>query len=260
MRCKQIYEIADKLAPFSLSEEYIQKLGCHDNSGIILDCGEEIEGIVFSLDLSKAAIAAAKKAGANCIFTHHPAIWNGVMKFEEGGGADNILACIRERISALSAHLNLDAAPGGIDESLMKGLGGEKPLAVFEELTGGAYGRLYAVEKCTLEEFVGNAKKTFSTDRIVSYGNKKVRKVASFCGGGFEPKALAFALKNGADTIVSSDGKHHLVAEAVEKGLNVVLLTHYASENYGFLRFAGRMKAELKGRVPVYSFTDARLI
>lgn len=260
MTCKQLYEIADKIAPFSISEEYIQKLGHHDNSGIMLDCGEPIKGVVFSLDLSQAAIAAAKKAGANCIFTHHPAIWNGIMKLEEGTGADNLLTCIRERISVLSAHLNLDAAPGGIDESLMKGLGGEIPLAIYEEVAGGAYGRAYTVEKSTLEEFVAEAKRTFGTDRIVSYGGKNVRKVASFCGGGFEPKSIAFALKKGADTIVSSDGKHHLVQEAVESGLNVVLLTHYASENYGFLRFAGRMKAELKGSVPVYSFTDARLI
>ena len=260
MKCRQIYEIADKIAPFALSEEYVSRLGYHDNSGIILDCGEEIGGVVFSLDLSKAAISAAKNAGANLIFTHHPAIWNGVMKLEEGGNAENILACIREKISVISAHLNLDAAPGGIDESLMKGLGGEKPSALFEELSGGAYGRVYTVEKCTLEEFVENAKKTFSTTRIVSYGNKKVRKVASFCGGGFEEKSLAFALEKGADTLVSSDGKHHLVQEAVEKGLNVVLLTHYASENYGFLRFAGRMKTELRGSVPVYSFTDARFI
>ena len=260
MKCKQIYEIANSLAPFSLSEEYIKKLGYHDNSGIILDCGEEIRGIVFSLDLSKAAVSAAKNAGANCIFTHHPAIWKGVMKLEEGGNADNILTCIREKISVLSAHLNLDAAPGGIDESLMKGLGGEKPLAVYEELTGGGYGRVYTVERSTLEEFVERAKDTFSTDRVISYGSKKVRKVASFCGGGFEEGSLAFAIEKGVDTIVSSDAKHHLIAEAVERGLNVVLLTHYAAENYGFLRFAARMKSELRGSVPVYSFTDARLI
>ncbi len=260
MRCKHILEIANKIAPFSLSEEYISRLGYHDNSGIILDCGEEISGVVFSLDLSKAAIAAAKKAGANLIFTHHPAIWDGVMKLEEGGSADTVVACIREHISVISAHLNLDAAPGGIDECLMKGLGGETALKTFEELTGGAYGRVYEVVRCSLEEFIALAKETFSTERILGYGNKKVRKVASFCGGGFTPGALDFAVRNGADTIVSSDAKHHLIAEAVERGLNVVLLTHYAAENYGFLRFAGRMKAELKGSVPVYSFTDARLI
>ena len=123
MTCKQLYEIADKIAPFSISEEYIQKLGHRDNSGIMLDCGEPIKGVVFSLDLSQAAIAAAKKAGANCIFTHHPAIWNGVMKLEEGTGADNLLTCIRERISVLSAHLNLDAAPGGVNDVLADLLG-----------------------------------------------------------------------------------------------------------------------------------------
>ena len=59
MKLKQIYEAADKLAPFALSEEYVTRLGYHDNSGVILDCGDEIEGILFSLDLSRGAVEAA---------------------------------------------------------------------------------------------------------------------------------------------------------------------------------------------------------
>ncbi|MDE7158532.1 MAG: Nif3-like dinuclear metal center hexameric protein, partial [Clostridiales bacterium] len=43
-----------------------------------------------------------------------------------------------------------------------------------------------------------------------------------------------------------SDGKHHLVAQAVEAGLNVILLTHYAAENYGFHRFYENMKKLLE--------------
>ena len=234
MELKRIYEIANELAPFALSKEYIAR-GAYDNSGVMLDCGQEISGALFSLDLSLAAVEEAKKRGCNLIVTHHPAIWEGIKQLDEAH-APALFACVKERISVLSAHLNLDAAEGGIDECLMRGLGGESPLAVMEELSSGGYGRVYEVPPRPLKEFAEEA---------------------SFCGGGFTYGALEFALEKGADTLVSSDGKHHLVAEAVERGLNVLLLTHYAAESYGFGQFSSRMKQRLS--VPCHFFSDARL-
>ena len=58
---------------------------------------------------------------------------------------------------------------------------------------------------------------------------------------------------------MSSDPKHHLVTAAAEKGLNLVILTHYAAENYGFRRFADSMKSKLRG-TPCAVFTDARFL
>ena len=74
MRLKNIYDAADELAPFALSAEYCDTYGAHDNSGILLDCGEEVTGVLCSLDLSLEAAEQAKRAGANVIFTHNPAI------------------------------------------------------------------------------------------------------------------------------------------------------------------------------------------
>ena len=74
-----------------------------------------------------------------------------------------------------------------------------------------------------------------------------------------DESSVAFALAEGADTFVSSDGKHHLIAQLVGQGMNVVLLTHYAAENYGFIRFADNLKQKIKG-TPVTVFTDERLL
>ena len=83
--------------------------------------------------------------------------------------------------------------------------------------------------------------------------------MASFCGAGMDETSVAFAVAEGADTFLSSDGKHHLIAELVERGLNVILLTHYAAENYGFIRFVENLKTKLKG-LPIGVFTDERLL
>ena len=80
MQLKNVYEAIDALAPFRLSAEYCETYNFHDNSGILVDCGEEVRGILCSLDLSRRAVEEAKKTGANVIFTHHPAIFYPVFK------------------------------------------------------------------------------------------------------------------------------------------------------------------------------------
>ena len=76
MKLKHVYDLVDSLAPFALSREYCEKHDGYDNSGILLDCGKDVTDVMFSLDLSPEAAARAKAAGADCIVTHHPAIYS----------------------------------------------------------------------------------------------------------------------------------------------------------------------------------------
>ena len=165
MQLKEIYKIANEIAPFALSEEYCEKFNGYDNSGIQLDCGEEIDKILFSLDLSKAAIKKAQKIGANLIFTHHPAIFTPLKCLSKTEGGE-ILTCAKEHISVISAHLNLDVAEGGIDDSLMYGLKAKHLLKCMHVLSKGAYGKLFQIEKTPLSVLKETAEKTFSTERI----------------------------------------------------------------------------------------------
>ena len=74
MKLSEIYKIADGLAPKALSDEMCQKYGWYDNSGILVDAGEETESILFSLDLTMGAVEEAIAMGAKLIILHHPAI------------------------------------------------------------------------------------------------------------------------------------------------------------------------------------------
>lgn len=258
MFLKKIYDGIDALAPFSLSGEFCEKYDGYDNSGILLECGEEVTGVLFALDCSAAAVARAEQINANCIVTHHPAIYAPLRSLKDG---DAVLACARAGISVISAHLNLDAAEDGIDVSLMQGLGGTAAEEVMYPLTKGGYGRVYSVEQTPLPAFAAQAKERFQTERIAVYGEREVNRVASFCGAGMDEQSVAFALRSGADTFVSSDGKHHLIAGLVERGLNVVLLPHYAAEFYGFSRFYQIMKNLLqKSGVRAELFADGRFL
>ena len=255
MQLKNVYEAIDALAPFALSGEYCDTYGFRDNSGVMLDCGGSVRGILCSLDLSARAVEEAKKQGANIIFTHHPAIFHPLYSLRDGAP---LTECAKAGISVISAHLNLDSAQGGIDEELMLGLGGNAG-KLMHPLSDGGYGHLFSVQEEALDSFLARVKARFSTERVIVYGDRPVCRVASFCGAGMDETSVAFAVAEGADTFLSSDGKHHLIAELVERGLNVILLTHYAAENYGFIRFVENLKTKLKG-LPIGVFTDERLL
>ena len=174
MKLSEIYKIADSIAPKALSDEMCQNYGWYDNSGILVNTDEEIDSILFSLDLTMAAVDEAIEKGVKLIITHHPAIYGKISRIDYEDSAmlgTKLIKCIKNGISVIAMHLNLDAATDGIDESLMQGVllsAGEKelcaePIAKQVVLSGGAYGRVYDLSGVTLKALAEGMKKTFAT-------------------------------------------------------------------------------------------------
>ena len=248
MKLSEFYAVADQIAPKAISDEFCTRLGWYDNSGILIDCGEEIKGGLFTLDLTDAAIDEALKIGANLIVTHHPVIYGkiGNIRVDDPGLlGGKLVRCLRNGISIISMHLNLDSASGGLDESKMQGVcnaaggGNVESVEKMLVLAQGGYGRSYEINEISLAELAENMKKEFSSNRVLYYGDgaRKISRAASFCGAGGDEGGVAFAKKTGADVIISSDFKHHVILMAQELGLAIISLTHYASENYGFQKY-----------------------
>lgn len=256
MKLKEVFEKLEAVAPVALSDEFCAKYKMYDNSGIIIDCKEEIEGALFSLDLSFKAMEEAKKRGFNLIVTHHPAIFGGISKIS----ADDLIGtCLKSGISVISMHLNFDAAPCGIDHYLMRGLGGDNP-EILSPVTGGGYGRVYSVKSLSFGELEKAVRKNFNTERALFYGDRdrQVKKIASFCGAGCDNSAIEFARRNSADVFVSSDIKHHEIAKIIEMGINVIHLTHYSAENYGFNKIYTQISSSFS--IPTAFFADKDLL
>ncbi len=262
MKVEDIFALLEKeVAPVGLSDEFCGKYRMYDNSGIIINCGCEVTGVLFTLDLTNKAIEKAKTLGYNLIVTHHPAIFGGISKFDLTANpqAQALAECMKCGISVISMHLNFDAAPQGIDYFLCKGLGGDKA-ELSAPLSNGGYGRVYSVAPTTVKDFVQKVKKEFSAQRVFTYGeeDKKVSRVASFCGAGCDEHNINFAANGGADVFVSADMKHHEILALTQRGMAVIVLTHYASENYGFEKIYCKIKGGLK--VKSEYFTDANLL
>ncbi|MGN0804217.1 MAG: Nif3-like dinuclear metal center hexameric protein [Candidatus Coproplasma sp.] len=246
MTCKEVLNILEEqVAPVKLSDDFCAKYKMYDNSGIIIDTGNDVIGAVFSLDFSESAVNQAIEKGYNLIITHHPAIYGGISRIDifQDAKSRAIEKCLKHGISVISMHLNFDIAPEGIDYHLMCGLGGKagKPLATVE---GGAYGRVYDITPTPAEDYMKQIDKTFRTKRAVLYGGEEAifKRVASFCGAGCDDSAMAYAKNEKADVLVSSDLKHHEIAELVECGIAVIELTHYCAESYGFEKIYQKVK------------------
>ncbi len=262
MYAKELLTILENnVAPLSLSDECCKDYGHYDNSGIIVDSGEQIRAVLFSLDLSTQSVKKAIEVGANCIVTHHPAIYYAIKSLDTVNSvqAKNLADCIKNGISVISMHLNFDTAKEGIDYYLARALGGDNE-TVMDKLSEGAYGRVYEIENVSLSKFVENTKRSLKTDRVVVYGNgdRIIKKCASFCGAGCDLRAIDFAIAQDADVFVSSDISHHLICELVERGACVVCLTHYSSETYGFEQITNKIIEVLS--VPAYFYEDERFM
>jgi dinuclear metal center YbgI/SA1388 family protein len=279
MNVAGFYSLLDSVAPKRISDDLCAKYGTYDNSGILVNTGADITKVLFSLDLSSAAVENAIREKVDLIVTHHPAIYAKIGNiradgFEPLGG--KLVDCLRHNISVISMHLNLDGALDGIDECLMNGV----REASITQTTGaglrrttnlpekvdtmwtvedGAYGRVYPVTETTIEDLSKGIEKVFGARHLAVYGNKeKIRRAASFCGAGADEETVRFAFEHGADVFISSDFKHHILALALEKGLAVIQLTHYASENYGFEKYYQKIRRLTD--IPCVYHTDDQLL
>lgn len=241
MKYRELYEKLLEYAPMEISDRFVAE-GAYDNSGMILETGKEIKSVVFCLDLTEDSVKYATEKGAEAIVTHHPAIYRPVKNLLDGSA---VLKAANAGIGIISNHLNLDGAIEGIDYYLAKGLGGEIVGILDDFGNGEGYGRL-SVADTTVGELAERYKKEFGTEKVWIYGdkNKRITKYASFCG---------------AELVVSADIPHHVLLNAIQKGLCVLSCTHYGTENYGMKKFSEKCAAEIKN-LKIYFFEDERFI
>lgn len=255
----QLMTILEGIAPLELSYKMIEN-GAYDNSGIILKTGDSVNKILFSLDLSKDSVKKAIELGCDTIITHHPAIYNPIKTLNIDGQEGALITAIKNNISVISMHLNLDIATGGIDHQLAKGLGGEQ-IKVLNIVCGdNGYGRRFFVKKQSAKDFLSDVKKVFNSQKIIMYGDNDVQEVASFCGSGASEALDMMAKLNGVDTIITSDIAHHELKEFIENEFNVMIIPHYVSEQFGFFKFYEAVTKLVKEKVQTFYYLDERFM
>ncbi|MCA9310984.1 MAG: Nif3-like dinuclear metal center hexameric protein, partial [Phycisphaerales bacterium] len=116
---RDIVTTLDRLAPFELAESW-------DNVGLLLGCERDaLDGpVLLTIDLTRAVFEEAREMNASCVLAYHPPIFHEIKRITGAsprGGL--ILDVLRAGISVVSPHTALDAAPDGMADWLMDGVG-----------------------------------------------------------------------------------------------------------------------------------------
>jgi dinuclear metal center YbgI/SA1388 family protein len=231
------YDAIDSLAAFGTAES-------SDNAGLLVGSRQlPVSGALVALDATTEAIKEARELGANLIVTHHPVIFSGVRQIE----AESVLyRLIAAGISAISAHTNLDAAQGGVNDILcgLLGLENVRPLesAIYPGLA--RVGELPA--PMSARELAEHARSVIGVPVVKYTDCAQAIKTVAVCGGaGADLMPEAKAAEAGA--LVTAVVKHHQLVAAKGAGFALMDAGHYATEAAMIGPFAERLAAMLPG-------------
>ena len=237
---QDILEFLSEFAPLTLAESW-------DNVGLLLgDSGGSADRIMTCLTLTPNVAAEAIREGAQLVVTHHPILFQATKRItrETPAGA-MLLDLIRADVAVYSPHTAFDSAESGINQQLAErcGLLNIQPLRPADSdqfPTGIGAGRLgYLPEPVSCELFVSRllgALQLPGCDVVPT--DRPVKRVGIACGSAAE--FLPDAARAGCDLFVTGEARFHATLDALEQGIGMILLGHYASE-----RFALETLAEL---------------
>ena len=229
---KEIYEFINSVAPFDIQEGF-------DNAGFLVGRRDRaVRKILVALDITGEVAEEAARLGAELIVAHHPVIFNPVKSVtDETLTGQVLLALAEQKIAAICAHTNLDAARGGVNDCLaealeLTGIGQLSQAGVDDQGHPYGIGRVGTVHRPGLSarEYAAFVKeKLGSSDVRVVDGGRPVQRVA--VGGGACGSMMEDAVAQGCDTFVTADLKYNQFLDAKALGLNLLDAGHFPTEN-----------------------------
>ena len=198
----------------------------HDGVMVLPDPDEPVRGVLCALDCTGEVVEAAKKRACNVILTHHPLLFHPLPVVSPSDSVGKrVLACVRAGIAVLSYHTRLDCMEGGVNDCLaaLLELRAPEPFVPYGRVGGVPEG----YEKFNdFAAFVG--RKLGVTPFPTVKARETVRRVALVAGCGKDE--IAAVLAAGADTFVTGEVLHNHLIDCRELGLNLLCVTHAASE------------------------------
>lgn len=240
-----------KFAPKNFAEDW-------DNVGLLVgDRNVAVTKIFVCLDVLDANISQAIELGAQLIVAHHPLIFRAVKNVRLDRPLGNHIArLVKNDISVIAAHTNLDKTSGGVNDVLAARLGlVDVKIPDDEEISFVRLGKLPT--PMSAADFARHVKKSLNADnvRLVDAGDFMIERVGLCGGAGAE--FILNAQFHGAQAFVTGDVKYHEAQAAVENKIHVVDAGHFATEFPIVHVLAEYLRDELKN-FPVEVVEDTR--
>ena len=228
MQLEEVIQQLELLAPPSFAESW-------DNSGLM--CGrkkKEIERILISVDATDEVVEEAVLSDTDLLLTHHPLIFPNISGVTEDHIVGRrLLKLIQADICCYAMHTNFDVI-GMADEAAdrLELLNRDVLYVTYEDsLSKEGIGRVGKLpQEMSLRECAELVKEVFLVDSVRIYGdpNMRIRKAAISPGSG--KKMTGYALKAGAEVLITGDIDHHEGIDAAASGMGVIDAGHYGIE------------------------------
>lgn len=249
-----IMEIMEAIAPAHLAQQW-------DNVGLqIGDPDWTVMSVGVALDPTLEVMRNAARSGTDLLITHHPLIFRPLkridLRFWQGSVIEMALV---HKIAIFTAHTNLDAAIGGVNDILAHRLGlvdvvsladgnaqeHSHDAAVKEAPGLGRVGRLS--HPASLDDFARFVRDRLGLDTVKLSGDSQLQvQRAAVCSGSGSGLMKSF-FASGAQVYISGDLHYHDAMDAVPAGLGLIDVGHFSSEFIMVDALAGRLRERFGG-------------
>lgn len=213
-----VFSYIDGFAPFGTQASW-------DNSGVLLgESGTQIRKILVCLDLTLEAANFAAEHACDLIVSHHPVIFRAVKSIPD---YSVLRPLIRNDISVISVHTNLDKCAGGVNDTLC-GMLFDEYRKCGDAIAEGFLNVGRFEDALCPEDVASLLKQRLGGPVRYICGGPKVKNAAVCAGSGGELFKEAAAL--GCDALITGDANHHDFLDAVALGISLFAAGHYETE------------------------------
>lgn len=218
MKVKQVLDFLEDKYPLDTALGF-------DNVGLLVGSENfDVSGIIVALDCEMDTIKFAIKNGCNLIVTHHPVIFDPLKKVLANSV---VYELIKNGISVISMHTNMDFATDGVNDVLAKVIG----LQNVESVTSsdGVLLRKASISPCTAQTLATKLKASLGDVVRYTESDKLIENVLICSGSG--GNYLWDALSMGCQALITADVKHNIFIDSINVGVSVFDAGHFATED-----------------------------
>ena len=251
LQLSQLLASFESLWPASGAEEW-------DRPGLSTgNSSQPISKVLLSVDITIEVLEEAKSLGCELVVSHHPMLLKAVNFLTEDHLKGELVSfATKNSIATFSAHTNADIVIGGVSDVLAGRLGLVDAAPLVPTGDGIGHGRIGKLAKpMKLADFAqvvsAALPSTSAPIRVAGDKAQMIETVAVVGGAGdsFIPAAAAA----GAQLLVTSDLRHHVVLDAISDPLSPLALidiSHFAAESL----WLEPTRAKLSALVPELRF------
>ncbi len=218
MKLKEIVRIYEEKIPKSLAEDW-------DNIGLLVGDEEmEVTKVLTAIEVTFDVLDYAIENDVDLIFVHHPLIFTSIKTVTNDPTGIKIRKLIKNDIAVYVSHTNIDNYEDGLNKFFLEKIAASD--IVKDE--SGVF--LAELDFPNCEKFAEHLKSVLRLNYINFIGdiNTRVRTVGVVTGSG--TSFISDDIISRVDVFLTGDVKYHQAMDVLEKGGNLIDVTHYGSE------------------------------